>query len=89
MMCDFDVAVRCENANAVIPRYRALQAAYRSFSIGSPGARSSWMCGFASPVVPGGVSLLTLWLLTRSSVVTEATAITTPRATAKSTNAVL
>jgi hypothetical protein len=31
---------------------------YRLFGIGSPGARSSGWCGFASPVVPGGVSLL-------------------------------
>jgi len=31
---------------------------YRRVGIDSPGARSSGWCGFASPVVPGGVSLL-------------------------------
>ena len=52
------------------------------------GARSSCGCGFASPVVPGAASLLTLCVLTCSNVVTEATTTTTPRATANKISAV-
>ena len=61
---------------------------YRLFGIGSPGARSSSWCGFASPVVPGGVSsLLTLRVVTRSNVVTDAITIAKARATANKTTA--
>jgi hypothetical protein len=49
-----------------------------------PGARSSGGRGLARPVVPGGVSLLTVLVSTRSSVVTNAASIAIITATAKS-----
>jgi hypothetical protein len=59
---------------------------YRSWWIGSPGARSSGARGFASPVVPGGASLLTLWVSTRSNVATDAIRIAMVIATANRIN---
>jgi hypothetical protein len=55
---------------------------------GSPGARSSGGCGRARPVVPGGTSLATCRVLTRSSVVTDAANIAMANATANRINAV-
>src|SRR5215471_17486031 len=49
---------------------------YRCAGIAWPGARSSGWCGLASPVVPAGASLLTLWVVARSNVITDAIAIT-------------
>lgn len=55
---------------------------------GWPGARSSGGRGLASPIVPGGVSLLAVFVSTRSSVVTVAASIAIITATAKSTTAI-
>jgi len=76
------------DARRAVTRCRALEGGYRSFSIGSPGARSSCGWGFASPVVPGAASLLTFCVLTCSNVVTEATTTTTASATANKISAV-
>ena len=54
---------------------------------GWPGARSNGRRGLARPVVPGGVSLLAVLVLTRSSVVTNPS-IAIIIATAKSMTAV-
>src|ERR1700751_5872942 len=67
---------------------RAARRTYRPRGRGSPGARSSRGCGFASPVVPGGATLLTLRTLTSPIVVTNATVTATPKAPANKITAI-
>lgn len=55
---------------------------------GSPAARSSGGCGLASPVVPGGVSVLAVRVLTCSIVTVDATTMATARAIALKTKVV-
>jgi hypothetical protein len=73
----------CERMATTLTISLQLANATDSYLTGSPGPLSSGGCGRASPVVPGGRSLLVCLVSTRWMVVANAAIIATPRTAAK------